>query len=169
MWKTLLWPEKIKRIVEMSANLPGGDLAEVGVYQGGVIKLLASRFPDRTIHAYDTFAGLPWDNKGKHKAGEFLCDLDTVKAYVDCNNVQYHIGIFPETAIETTYAFAHLDTDDYVSTRKGLEFFYPRMKPNAVIIVDDYNWADCPGVTRACMEFDRKYIVGDHQAIYVVS
>jgi O-methyltransferase len=168
MWKSVLWKEKFEKIVEMTKNLPDGDLAEVGVYQGGITKYLATTFPDRTVHAYDTFAGLPWDNIGKHKAGDFCCDLETVKAYVDCKNVEYHVGIFPETALDKVYAFAHIDTDDYISTLKGLDFFYKHMTKGAVIIVDDYDWGHCPGVTQACKQFDKSYIIGDHQAIYVI-
>ena len=168
MYKSVLWKEKFDKIVEMTTSLPDGDLAEVGVFQGGVTKFLATTFPDRTVHAYDTFTGLPWDNNGLHKAGEFFCDLETVKTYVNCNNVEYHVGIFPETAVDIVYAFAHLDTDDFPTTLEGLKFFYPRMKKGSVIIVDDYDWGDCPGVTKACLQFDKRYIIGDHQAIYIV-
>jgi hypothetical protein len=168
MWKSVLWKEKLDKIVEMTKNLPDGDLAEVGVFMGGITKYLATTYPNRIIHAYDTFAGLPWDNNGKHKQGDFYCDLETVKSYVDCSNVEYHVGIFPGTAIDKVYSFAHLDTDDYETTLKGLEFFYKHMNKGGVIIVDDYKWADCPGVTQACKRFDKDYIIGDHQAIYVI-
>jgi hypothetical protein len=38
-------------------------------------------------------------------------------------------------------------------TEKSLEFFFCRLVPGGVIIVDDYGFASCPGVTRVVEEF----------------
>ncbi|KKK93911.1 hypothetical protein LCGC14_2688170 [marine sediment metagenome] len=56
-------------------NLPG-DVAEVGVYKGGGTKLLAKTFEltEKTIHAFDTFSGMPPVDVEKdwHKEGDFI-------------------------------------------------------------------------------------------------
>ncbi len=39
-------------------NKPG-EVAEVGVYQGGSAKLLAKILPNKEIHLFDTFTGMP--------------------------------------------------------------------------------------------------------------
>jgi O-methyltransferase len=45
----------------------------------------------------------------------------------------------------------HLDADLYESTMAGLEFFYPRMPPGAILICHDYLSSE--GVNAAFGEF----------------
>ena len=37
-------------------------------------------------------------------------------------------------------------------TKESLEFFYPQMVPNGLIVVDDYGFKDWPGVKQAVDE-----------------
>ena len=50
----------IRAACDKIADVPG-DLAELGVYRGGVSRMLARRFPQLTVHLFDTFTGIPWD------------------------------------------------------------------------------------------------------------
>lgn len=135
-----------------------GDLAELGVYRGGVSRLLAKAFPTRTVHLFDTFAGLPSDGHSAkhdlHQPGEFASDLDAVKEYLsDCPNVVYHAGLFPSTATGERFALVHLDADLYASTLAGLEWFWPRLAVGGVLVLDDWKWQPCPGVEAAVGEY----------------
>src|SRR5918996_4291605 len=49
-----------------------GMLAEFGVYRGASLTAIAQRFPDVTVHGFDSFIGLPevWAGTGKC-AGSF--------------------------------------------------------------------------------------------------
>jgi hypothetical protein len=49
------------------------------------------------------------------------------------------------------FSFVHLDADLYDSTIAGLQFFYPRMFPGAILICHDYLTAE--GVNAAFTEF----------------
>ena len=43
--------------------------------------------------------------------------------------------------------------DVYAPTRASLEFFYPRLAKGGFIQIDDYNFIDSPGATKATDEF----------------
>jgi hypothetical protein len=140
----------------LSTNHLGGDLAELGVFMGGVSKLLGHYAPDARIHCFDTFAGIPEDDTapGGHVKGEMACNLDSVKRYLDNPNVIYHVGKFPDTAPDdsTRYRFVHLDGDTYQTTAAALDYFAPRMVQGGIIVIDDYGWWKCGGVALALHE-----------------
>lgn len=133
-----------------------GNVAEVGVFRGGTSKLLALCLPTRTVFSFDTFDGLPEGN-ATHGKGAFSSKLREVKAYLsDCKNIRIIDGVFPETADiirDEVFSLIHLDVDLYKYTVYGLEFFYQRMAPGGIMVLDDYRWKNCPGVTRAIDEF----------------
>ncbi len=135
-----------------------GDLAEVGVYEGGSAKLICEAKQDRTFHVFDTFAGLPeptGDDRLVHRAKLFSCSLESVSKYLGAySNLHFYPGLFPDTAGPVTdrrFSFVHLDVDLYDSTLACLEFFYPRMVPGGVILSHDYSVL--AGVKRAFSEF----------------
>jgi len=137
-----------------------GDVAEVGVYKGGTARLLAVSLPHKTLHLFDTFAGMPLTNVAfdKHLAGEFS---DTSLAAVqerlkDCRNVYFYAGLFPATSApieQTKFSLVHVDADIYDSVRACCDFFYPRLEKGAVMVFDDYGFPTCPGARKAVDEF----------------
>lgn len=161
--RSLLCPARQRAITDAVASLHGvpGDLAELGVYRGGLSRVLSLAAPDRTVHLFDTFTGLPWDayadGVDKHRPGEFAASLFDVREYLaDRPNVAYHPGLFPGTTVGLdglTFALVHLDADLYASTAAGLAWFWPRLSVGGCLILDDWHWAMCPGVERAVNEF----------------
>lgn len=139
-----------------------GDMAEVGVYQGGSAKLICEAKKENKLHLFDTFEGLPEvSNQDTHfgkkywETGEFNnTSLQGVKNYLsDYDNVKFYKGKFPETADsieETQFSFVHLDVDLYQSTIDCLNFFFPRMVTGGIILTHDYHTS---GVKRAFEEF----------------
>jgi len=143
--------------VEAVRKIPG-DMAEVGAFAGATAKMIASSDPQRTLHVFDTFEGLP-DPGAKDSAGffrgQYYASEQEVKQYLQGYNVQIYKGLFPQTAgpiQDKTFAFVHLDVDLYESTKACLEFFYPRMEKGGVILTHDYAARD-EGVYRAFHEF----------------
>jgi len=138
-----------------------GDVAEVGVYRGGTAKLIAEVFKGRnkTVHLFDTFSGMPTvSNIDLMKDGDFSkTSLEGVRRFLaDCDNVAFHMGVFPQTAeplSNLSFCFVHIDVDIYRSVLDCLEFFYPRMTTGGVMLLDDYEWVRCPGVKKAVTEF----------------
>jgi O-methyltransferase len=137
-----------------------GEVAEVGVYKGGTARLLALALPHKTVHLFDTFAGMPATNSDfdRHLAGEFS---DTSLAAVqerlkDCRNARFYQGLFPATSgpiAQTKFSLVHVDADIYESVRACCEFFYSRLEKDAVMLFDDYGFPTCPGARKAVDEF----------------
>lgn len=150
----------ILRCADDLADVPGA-FAECGVYQGGSLAALAEACPDRTVYGFDTFIGLPqeaWAAGEPHGVGDFGdTSLDAVTSAVGhLPNVDLRPGLFPASAAgleAKRFALLHLDFDYYESTRAALEWFLPRMSPGGVIVFDDVDWPNCPGVRRAIEEF----------------
>lgn len=140
-----------------------GDVIEVGVWQGGSAKLLCDAFPSRTVHLFDTFAGMPEPEAiDDHQAGDFSDTSETsVLNYLDpCGNAVVYAGLFPATAEavrDKQFCFAHIDVDLYSSTKAALAFIWPRLVRGGVIVLDDYKSFRCKGATKAADEFAEKY------------
>lgn len=125
-----------------------GFVAEFGVNTGGSINHISGRMPERTVHGFDSFEGLPEDWSGNNFVkGEFgrAGRLPKVRA-----NVRLHRGWFDETLppfLATNpgeAALLHVDCDLYSSTKTILEVLEPTIVPGTVIVFDEYfnypNW-----------------------------
>ena len=139
-----------------------GDLAEVGVYQGGSAKLICEVKRDKDLYLFDTFTGLPevseddthfgekhwYENEFSNTSEEAIKKL--LSRY---QNVHIMKGIFPESGkaiIEKKFCFVHLDVDLYKSTIESLRFFFPRMVKGGIIMVHDFH---SDGIQKAFKEF----------------
>lgn len=131
-----------------------GDVIELGVYKGGVSLMLAHMLPHKTIHAYDTFTGIPnaVDGVDLHKNGDFNDVGGVPKILTDRFNVRVHQGLFPRTLVSDRYCFAHFDGDTYQSCCDFLKYVRPTVLRGGVMIFDDYKWHMCPGVEKALLE-----------------
>ena len=139
-----------------------GDMAEVGVYQGGSAKLICEAKGNKTLHLFDTFDGLPdvsevdkqFNAITFFQKNQYKTDFQAVKEYLSAyKNVQFYKGFFPKTAIPVKakkFSFVHLDVDLYQSTLDCRKFFYPRMIKGGIIISHDYH---AYGVRKAFEEF----------------
>lgn len=120
-----------------------GLAAEFGVYQGGSLTQIARFFDDRTVHAFDSFVGLPesWSGTAAD-AGHF--GIGGTPPAVPVSNVEFHVGFFEDTvpvfaeSHAGPFAFCHLDADLYSSTRTVLETLRDRFVPGTVIVFDEY-------------------------------
>jgi O-methyltransferase len=137
-----------------------GDVAECGVYKGGTAKLLAELAPDRPLHLFDTFCGMPETDPGRdlHQAGDFAdTTLESVRAYLSGHaNVNCVAGMIPESLYgvrDRKFSFVHVDLDIYSSIKVACEFFYPRLEGGGVLLFDDYGYPSCPGGRAAVDEF----------------
>ena len=141
--------------VRQTAKIPG-DIAEVGVYQGGSSMIICTAKGEKHLHLFDTFEGIPTvENIDRFRQGQFASQLEETRDYLkDQENVHFYKGIFPDTAgpiEDRTFSFVHLDVDTYESTVNGIRFFYPRMNRGGVIISHDY--IPAMGVRKAFNEF----------------
>jgi O-methyltransferase len=129
-----------------------GDMAEVGVFQGGSAKIICEAKKSSKLHLFDSFEGLPEvseidktriESIKFHEKQFSNTELSKVKNYLsDYSNVFFYQGFFPKTAkpVENNiFSFVHLDVDLYDSTIRCLEFFYPRLEKGGIIVSHDYS------------------------------
>lgn len=169
--RTILTDEMLHNICTISSlclNLKG-DIAEVGVWIGSVGIIFGEIFKHKNIYLFDTFTGIPYSNEfdNIHKAGDFgykdrnplnFSSFEEVKETLSkYNNISIHKGIFPHETCKFIYnkkfSLVHLDVDVYKSYKESLDFFYPRMVDNGLILLDDYGISSCEGATKAINEF----------------
>jgi hypothetical protein len=139
-----------------------GDLVECGAYRGGSAYFMceAHRDTGRTIHLFDSFSGLsePRDIDGAYwRRGALATSQDTLTAgLAGFTNYRCYAGWIPTRFVEVEnllFSFLHIDVDLYEPTKDSLEFFYPRMLREGVILMDDYGFKSCPGAKQAADEF----------------
>ncbi len=136
-----------------------GCILEVGTWRGGSGILLA--LADRAlggrhpVYLADTFRGVikTGQNDTLFRGGELA---DTSAAAVEslgrANGVAPTIleGVFPdETAhrVLEPVALLHCDVDAYRSARDVVEWTLPRLSAGGLIVLDDYGFFGCEGVT----------------------
>jgi O-methyltransferase len=159
-------------------NIPG-TFVECGVWRGGSAGImglaLKHSHPNRSLHLFDSFEGLPEpgpedgiqaieysDNRGSGKLltiSKCVANLDIVKDFLlkklhlDQRHIHFHVGWFQETIpIQAkkigAIAVLRLDGDWYASTQGCLEYLYPLVSPGGAIILDDYYcWEGCKKAT----------------------
>lgn len=142
-----------------------GDIFECGVYRGGSAFVLAElcrrhgTSPGR-LHLFDTFGGMPVAdlNLDGYLIGSFSdTSLETVNELLSKNpEINVHPGIIPETfkgLSETEIRFAHIDVDQYQSTKDCIEYIFPRLAKGGIMIIDDYGFPACYGAREAVDEY----------------
>ena len=138
-----------------------GDMAEVGMFQGGSAKLICAVKGDVPFWGFDTFEGLVdvgaddthWGTNF-FRNGAYRADEAAVRRYLgDAPGVTLTKGFFPASAGAAAgrrFSFVHLDVDTYASTLESLRFFWPRLVDRGVIVTHD---SHAVGVARAAREF----------------
>jgi hypothetical protein len=117
-----------------------GLVLEFGVYQGKTLAVIAGA-ESRTVHGFDSFAGLPEDWTYFQKKGRFA--LDGVPQLA-ASNVELHVGWFSDTlpgflaAHSGPVRFLHIDSDLYSSAVTVLEGLAARIVAGTIILFDEY-------------------------------
>ncbi|GAB4392161.1 MAG: hypothetical protein Tsb005_05010 [Gammaproteobacteria bacterium] len=169
-------------LAQQALHLPG-DFWEMGVYRGGTALLLnhvlTAKNPDKTLHLFDTFCGMPATKAefDYHKQGDFAdTQLENVKKLFNgSQQVQFHAGYIPETFAGLEHhkiSLAHIDVDIHQSVLDCCNFIYPRLTTGGFMIFDDYGFPSCPGARKAVDDYfkdkvERPLILENGQAIII--
>jgi O-methyltransferase len=130
-----------------------GDFVECGVYRG-FSSAVAARYLgfgalDRRWYLYDTFSGIPGDQLDPEHyespevyaaAGLYEFCVQRFAAY---GNIRVERGRVPEVlrvVAPAKVAFLHLDLNSAAAESAALEFFFERLTPGAMVLLDDYGW-----------------------------
>ena len=142
---TLLFPDAIGTLIYLAANSPPGAFVEVGVYKGGTawyLNAIAQR-QERALLLFDTFTGIPDKHiiDVQHNIGDFG-DTSAAAVQAAIPEASFFIGRFPDTVLELVWqvdvAFVHVDCDQYQAVLDCIDFFYPKLAPNGVMLFDDF-------------------------------
>lgn len=156
------------QMMRLTAGLTGAT-AEAGVFRGLGSYLMcrvrreeSPTFDGAGHFMIDSFEGLP---PGRDDDGPTAI----VGRFNDTSveHVRSALSEFPGATIvkgwipsafvelpEQTYRFVHVDVDLHDSTLDSLEYFYPRMTPGGIIVIDDYGpwptgvWPGCAKAVR---------------------
>jgi O-methyltransferase len=150
-----------------------GAVAELGCNAGlttvWLQQIIQDHGPDRELHAFDSFQGMPAPGidddfllEGNSKVDRSTFEQTFQRWKLPLPVI--HEGWFEDTlpvANLDQIAFAYLDSDFYSSIKRSLEFVYPILAPGGVIMIDDYcdltinprSWDRLPGVKKACDEY----------------
>jgi len=137
-----------------------GDFVECGVNAGfissAIMQALRWNEQDRRYFLVDTWEGPPLGQynaqeiaRGRRAqaaagvaAGAYHTDLDRVRAnFAEWPNAIVVPGRVPDILPSlpvTEVAFLHLDMNIALPERAALEFFWPRLSPGAMVLLDDY-------------------------------
>lgn len=167
--KTIIGQDRLivlQSVAEYCQSIPG-HYAEFGVFYGGSLDLIRKAAPGKAVFGIDSFEGLPEPNHpaDTHKRGDFkVLELsDVVKQFIN-TNVELFIGFSPEVfkqLPDVQYAFVHVDVDLYRSVKDAIDYFFPRLSPEGIMVFDDYGFDSCKGAKVACDEFVHRDDVKD--------
>jgi O-methyltransferase len=139
-----------------------GEVIEVGVWRGGTGCLVAKRLQSDHIPARvflcDTFEGVvkagerdPTYRGGEH-ADTSTAVVQSLVASLGLDNVTISKGIFPDqtgsVVAGASFRFAHVDVDTFESAKGVVDFIWPRLVPQGLLVFDDYGFIECEGITR---------------------
>lgn len=160
-WHTLDRKYTLDQLLKLTSYIPG-DIVECGTYKGVSAYLMckASVQNGKIVHLFDSFEGLsePGEFDGSYwEAGRFFMPEENVhNTLAQFSNYKAYKGWIPDRFSEISdkqICFLHIDVDLYEPTKDSLEYFYPRLVPNGVILMDDYGTSTCPGAKKAADEF----------------
>lgn len=160
---------QLKRFAEATAKVPGST-AECGVYRGIgsaiICHTLRDHFAEGDRHfGFDSFCGVSEPKEVDRmangqlvwKAGQLKTDYETTAAMLAefpyCELVTGWIPTTFPVAADHRFRLVHIDVDLYEPTLDSLKFFYPRLNPGGMIVLDDHGFAGCPGARRAALEY----------------
>jgi O-methyltransferase len=141
-----------------------GENIEFGVYFGYGSKIILENSIKR-LHLVDSFMGLSEPSKSdgiEWNVGDMAVTEEIVKKNLESysDRITIHNGWIPEvlTTIEIkNIALAHIDVDLYQPTFESLLFCQLKLSSGGLIICDDYGLSKCPGATKACDDFVKRF------------
>lgn len=151
-----------------------GDFVECGV-NTGIFSLAVcdytdfATFPDKKLFLFDTYEGIPREQiteaEKQHKRQEFNrfayedCFEQAKQNFAHVPNAQLIKGRVPESleAVEIgPVAYLSIDMNIVEPEIAALEFFWDKLVPGALVVLDDYGWRDHIEQKRAIDAFAMK-------------
>jgi O-methyltransferase len=138
-----------------------GDLVECGV-NTGILSLVICNYlnfnsTEKSFYLFDTFTGIPEDQMSEAERPVALAENElfyredsyaTAQAnFAPFKNVHLVRGKVPDslsTVEIPKVCYLSLDMNLAAPEVAAIEYFWPRLSPGAVVLLDDYGWAAYP-------------------------
>jgi O-methyltransferase len=153
---------------QLACNLDG-DFVECGVHTGIFSAAACSyidfnRYPEKHFYLLDTFAGFPDEQKGGLAVGnDYFDTYDLVRAtFAEYPNVVVIRGAVPGTlplVPSERIAYLCIDMNAAEPERAALDYFWDKVVPGGVILLDDYGFIEHEAQRRSFDEFARAHDV----------
>jgi hypothetical protein len=172
-----------------------GDIAECGVFRGASLVPMAVHLhqvaPGKHLYGFDSFQGFdnsilldigmgappdPYKRVGGWRETSYSTVLNKLHRF-RAENVTLVPGYFRDSLrrfADHKFSFVHLDIGIYEAYKECLEFFYPRVSSQGIILVNDYDKPPWPGCNKAVDEFLRDKSeklqlieIENHQKFYI--
>jgi O-methyltransferase len=146
---------------EVHRNGVQGDIAEVGVGEGGTASLLNRHFADRKLLLFDTFKGFDARDLSRNQelglgGDPYPLSPSSAERVLDAlprpEQAEVRPGWFPQSATGLEgrrFALVHIDVGLYQPTHAALSWFSGRVSHGGYILVADYEHITAVGVRRA--------------------
>jgi predicted O-methyltransferase YrrM len=145
----------LRQLAKLHNNASFG---EAGIY-AGMSMFFTAEYCNNTFIGIDSFRGVSEPNSmdsdyfKKH-------DLSIDKKYCEMtlarfNNIKIFDGWIPEILKdipEKKYSFVNIDVDLYEPTKHSIEYFWERLLPGGVMILDDFGSSKTIGARKAALE-----------------
>jgi hypothetical protein len=119
---------------------------------GKISNFLKENNSDKTIYAFDTFEGFPYDDiLGTHKKGMMATDYKQMQESAKKHgNIKLVKGMFEDTLekINKQYCFAFIDPNVYQAAHYVYHYINDKMVKGGMMIFHDYGSKNCPGIEK---------------------
>ena len=169
--RSITEPEKLERMLNVARECLAvpGEFWELGVFKGGSARELGQICSEdsRILRLFDSFEGMSkpsfYDTGPEAIEGHFRdTSLEEVKEFVNYPLAIYHKGWIPKVfesfvpkgsplslVVVPKIAFAYIDLDLFEPTNATLWFLWPHLVRGGVLVIDDYDHPEWPGVKLA--------------------
>ncbi|CAE7323337.1 viuA [Symbiodinium microadriaticum] len=133
-----------------------GDFVECGVFTGILSVFLCDlldfgKQEDRNLYLFDTYEGIPIDTVDASEKDDaeaynnlyFDCYEVAQKNFAPWPNAKLVKGFIPESLTQVDIdkvAYLSIDMNNVAPEIAALEYFWERLSPSAMVVLDDFGW-----------------------------
>lgn len=147
-----------------------GDFVECGVFKGGLSRVVVNYVSfeklNKKFYLLDTYEGMPVEYISKEEISLIKPELrnkhytdtysEVKKTFQDYQNVKIVKGKIPDSLSEVTsnaISYLSIDLNNYIPEIAAIRFFWDKIVPGGIVILDDYCYSDKYIMQR--MEWDK--------------
>jgi O-methyltransferase len=154
-------------LLMQTAQIPGA-VCEFGTFSGRTAALMAS-LTNKEVYLYDSFDGLPYPGPHDTNLTPFVKGSMAIPDGAGQIGVMFYAHGLKEPHIVVkefrhltvvdlpeSISFCHVDGDLFESIKTVLNLVWPFVSSQGIILIDDYNHPELPGVKKAVNDFAKR-------------